>query len=291
MAFDWGGAGGGAAAGARIGSIFGPWGTALGGLGGGIFGGLFGRGKSGGGGGGIDPLQFLPPELLSSGQEGEIVNRLMTFNDLPNKPLGVLSRQTLMDRLDPKYIPQFFRNDVLNPFLDAQFRLGREQLGRDVTAAEAQFQRLGAYFTPDLPQFTNRLTERQNLNEQDFLGNLGFRGAELAESLRTDALSQALGLEQVTQGGLEQLISLNNQRYGLRNSFFNGTDVFSVPEAGTDPYGFIAGGGIDPLLESIGGTFFNRTGSNGTWFGNDNGDDFLSLEDLIWQNQKRSFVP
>lgn len=293
MAFDWGGAGSGAMAGAELGSFFPGWGTGIGAVAGGIFGGLFGKKKSSGGGGGFDLMQFLPPELLSGGQEDEVLRRLFTFNDTPDQPMGQLSRQTIMDRLDPNYVPRFFRDDILNPFLQAQFRLGREQLGRDTTAAQEQFQRMGAYFSPDLPDFIGRLTERQNLSEQDFLGNLGFRGAELAETLRTDALARALGLEQVTQGGLEQLIALNNQRYGLRTSFLNGGVTggdFLQPEAGIDPYGFIAGGGLDPTIQSIMGSFFNRSGANGG-YGADGGGDFLSLEDLIWQNQKKAMVP
>lgn len=295
MPFSWSGAGGGALAGAQLGSIFGSVGTGIGAIGGGLFGG-FGRSRSGGSGGGsrgggLNPFDYLPPELLSGGQENEVVRRLLMFNDTPDQPLGVTSRQALMERIGPNFVPQFFRNDILNPFLQAQFRLGREQLGRDQINQEAQFQRLGAYFSPDLPLATQRLTERQNLAEQDFLGNLGMQGANIAEQLRTDALARALGLESTTQGGLDALLSLNNQRQQIRTGFLTGNVAFPGGEdSTTDPLGFIAGGGLNSTITDL----FSRSGAfGGAGGGSDSsGDNGLSaLINMAFQSFKKSQLP
>lgn len=277
MPFNWGGAGGGAAAGAQVGSSFGPWGTGLGAIAGGIFGGL-GKKK---GQSMPDPYDFA---LFNRGTEQDIIGRLMSFNDTPNQPLGQSARGVLMNRMSEDFIPQFFRNDVLNPFLNAQFRLGREQVGRDLTTAQEQFQRMGAYFTPDLPKFMQNINERQNLNEQDFLGNLGFRGAEVAEQLRTDAIARSLGLEQVTAGVMDQLLGRQAQRFGFASDI--GAIDFSQPEAGMDPFGFLAGGGFDPFIDSIGG-MFNRTGASGQ--GDSQG--FQDLDNWLFQTIKQSFLP
>ena len=264
--WDWGGAGGGAAKGAVAGSMFGPWGTGIGAVAGGLFGGFSGGQDSGGAGQNPFLVNTLGP-LLDSGQEDEIIRRLMSFNDLPSSPLGQQSRQLLQQRMSPDFMPQFFRNETLNPFLQAQFRLGREQLGRDVTQAQDQFQRMGAYFSPDLPQFTNRLTERQNLAEQDFLGNLGFRGAEVAEQLRTDALARALGLESVTGGVLDQLIGRQNQREATELGFFGGLQGGEGTETQSDPLGFLSGilggGGGSDIFGRVGQAFGGSQPSGG----------------------------
>lgn len=313
MGWSWGGAGGGALSGAQMGSSFGPWGTVIGGVAGGLIGAFTGGKKKAaqnapGGAYGIDPFEILnqyAPSLLSGGQEQDIVNRLLTFNDLPTSPLGVASRDTLMDRLDPNFVPQFFRNDVLNPFLNAQFRLGREQMGKDTEAAEAQFQRLGAYFTPDLPQFTQQIRERQNLNEQDFLGNLGFQGAQIAEQLRTDAIARALGLETQTANVLDQLQARQAQRINQQLGFLTGGNIgdqlFGPQPESTNPLGFIAGGGLNNTISGL----FNGQGgqggimslfsNNGQQGGGGWGSYMSLLSQFMNQNQstqnKQSFFP
>lgn len=239
-----------------------------------------GGGDSGGGGGGAS-MNF-PQSLLSQGQEQDVISRLLKFNDTPDKPLGTASRQALLDRIGPDFIPQFFRNDTLNPFLNAQFRLGREQLSRDTTDAEARFQRLGAYFTPDMPDFMGRLQERTNLNEQDFLANLGFRGAEVSENLRTDAIAKALGLESVTAGVMDALLGRATQRIGAQAGFAQGLGLEAGPSNGLAEglglgLGSIFGGGITGTGEG--------TGSGG-------GSDFSDmLTQIAFQVFKSQMMP
>ena len=132
-----------------------------------------GKGDDGGGGGFVDPQQF---GFLDPAQTAEIVGDLRRFQDFPDRPLGTRGREVLQERLGPDFIPYAFQPSVLNPFVQAQFRLGREQTDRDVSNLEAQAQRLGGFFSPDLPQFSQRIRERQNLNEQDYLSRLLFQG-------------------------------------------------------------------------------------------------------------------
>ena len=243
-----------------------------------------GGGDEGGGGGEIDLDQYPKiRSILSPEQQDEIVSRLLSFNDTPNQPLGTQSRDVIMQRLQPGYVPQFFRPETLNPFLQAQFRLGREQLERDVTKSEDQFQRLGAFFSPDLPAFTQRLRERQNLSEQDYLGNLGFQGATLAESLRTDALARALGLETQTAGVLDQLLGRQQQidaaNLGFQSNII-GYNTDSTQMNRTDPTGFLTALLSDQLFNRVptegesaqqGASFFPGGGGGGGMFGGSGG--------------------
>jgi len=250
-----------------------------------------GSGDDDGGGGGPSFFDQFYRDLLSGGQEQDIVKFLMGFNDSPTSPLGQASRSTLQERLDPNWIPQFFRPDVLNPFVNAQFRLGREQLGRDQTSQQDLFQRMGAFFTPDLPQAQSRLSERQNLNEQDFLANLGFQGGTLAEQLRTNALDQAFGLEKTSASILDQLLGRQNERFSMGANLFsnldrNNTARLSGIDGGGGGLGFGTGFGLDQL-----GALFDQFSGNTTRGANPSDlEDFVSGRQSA-QGLQSQFLP
>lgn len=207
----------------------------------------FGGGDDDGGGEGQDPAEFARSfGILGPGQQSQIVQDLLRFRDFPDQPLGTRGREVLGERLAPEFIPYAFRPDVLNPFVQAQFRLGREQLGQDVERQRELFQRQGAFFTPDLQRAEGRLSERQNLNEQDFLKNLLFQGGLLRENLATDALGRAFGLEQNTAGVLSDLLEKNLTGVGIGAGM-----IPSLSEMGY--FDQSGGSQIDPMTAIMGG--------------------------------------
>lgn len=258
--------------------------------------GLFGGDDDGGGGGfdfsNINSLQDLfniieQLRLLSPEQRQQAIQGLFRFQDFPDSPLGIQGRDVLSQRLSDDFIPRLFRPESLNPFVQSQFRLGREQVGEDIESLEAQLQRQGAFFTPDLTQLSQGIRDEQGLREQDFLSNLLFRGGELAEGLKTDALGRAFGLEQQTASVLDQLLGRDIQSgglgLGLINSIFGGGAAGAFPGQEQSSFG---GQSLAALLSIFGAA---AGGPGGAAAGATAGN-FLSSEELDFQNRLNEFL-
>jgi len=231
--------------------------------------GIFGGGDDDGGGGGQQVQIDVPPPLLSGEQRAGAVQGLQSFQDLPTAPIGQAGRGVLQERLDPNFVPFAFQPNVLNPFVQSSFRLGREQLERDIGAQQAFAQQQGGFFSPDLPQLQQQTRERQNLNEQDFLNNLLFQGGQLRETLTTDALARAFGLESQTAGVLDSLLARDLQSQQLRaNTQLGAASAIpiSTTTGGFGGQDLLGGLGLDQILND-GGGFGGGGGLGGGGFG------------------------
>lgn len=214
-------------------------------------------GGGGGGGGGFDISELMGIinqfKILSPEQQDKIVQDLLTFQDLPGSPLGKSARSLLGERLSPDFTPGFFKEDVRNPFFESLRRPIQETRDQSLEQLESQLQRQGAFFSPDLTKLTQRLFKDFGQQETDIIAPFVFRGAEVGEGLKTDALARVFGLEKQTASVLDQLLGRNLQGAQIGSNFVQSLFGGGGGIGGFDPAAFAALGGGAAVAGGAGG--------------------------------------